>query len=237
MAKHICLICGEEFESGKTNAYSCDKCESKIRLIKKMEMVDKAQRELEKRTGKMKSFKPKRNMSKYVKPVKERVMNGIDNFSSMPEAVVAIQMERIGLKYETQKEIAGKKADFVIPEIKIILEIDGELYHTDEDKSFLRDRQIMAVMDEEWEIVHIHTEEVPMYTWNLREALPFVVTQRNDRFSFRNSMYDSQFLEQFRDLELHLKGVKHYECYNPKQRSNDTIQRYAGRNKANEGGY
>ena len=143
-------------------------------------MVDKAQRELEKRTGKMKSFKPKRDMSKYVKPVKERVMNGIDNFSSMPEVVVAIQMERIGLKYETQKDIAGKKADFVIPEIKIILEIDGELYHTDEDKSFLRDRQIMAVVGEEWEIVHIHTEEVPMYTWNLREALPFVVTQRND---------------------------------------------------------
>ena len=202
MGKHICLICGEEFESGKANAYSCDKCESKIRLIKKMEMVDKAQRELEKRTGK--------------KPVKERVMNGIDNFSSMTEAVVAIQMERIGLKYETQKDIAGKKADFVIPEIKIILEIDGELYHTDEDKSFLRDRQIMAVVGEGWEIVHIHTEEVPMYTWNLRDALPFAATQRNDRFSFRNSMYDSQFLEQFRDLELHLKGVKHYECYNPK---------------------
>lgn len=216
MRKHTCLICGAEFESGKTNAYSCDKCESKIRLIKKMEMIDKAQKELEKRTGKMKSFKPKRDMSRYVKLVKERVMNGIDNFSSMPEAVVAIQMERTGLKYETQKDIAGKKADFVIPEIKIILEIDGELYHTDEDKSFLRDRQIMAVVGEEWEIVHIHTKEVPMYTWNLRESLPFVVAQRNDKFAFRNSMYDSQFLEQFRDLELHLKGVKHYECYNPK---------------------
>lgn len=216
MGKHTCLICGAEFESGKTNAYSCDKCESKIRLIKKIEMIDKAQKELEKRTGKFKSFKPKRNMSRYVKPVKERVMNGTDNFSSMPEAVVAIQMERIGLKYETQKDIAGKKADFIIPEIKIILEIDGELYHTDEDKSFLRDRKIMAVVGEEWEIVHIHTNKIPMYTWNLREALPFVVAQRNERFSFRNSIYDSEFLEQFRDLELHLKGVKHYECYNPK---------------------
>lgn len=216
MGKHTCLICGEDFESGKTNAYSCNKCESKIRLIKKMEMMDKAQKELEKRTGKMKSFKPKRDMSRYVKPVKERVMNGTDNFSSVPEAVVAIQMERIGLKYKTQKDIAGKKADFIIPEIKIILEIDGELYHTDEDKSFLRDRQIMAVVGEEWEIVHIHANEIPMYTWNLREALPFVVTQRNERFSFRNSIYDSEFLEQFRDLELHLKGVEHYECYNSK---------------------
>lgn len=216
MGKHTCLICGVEFENGKTNAYSCDKCENKIRLIKKMEMIDKAQKELEKRTGKMKSFKPKRDMSRYAKPVKERVMSGIDNFSSIPEAVVAIQMERISLKYETQKDIASKKADFIIPEIKIILEIDGELYHTDEDKSFLRDRQIMAVVGEEWEIVHINTKEIPMYTWNLKEALPFIVTQRNERFSFRNSIYDSKFLEQFKDLELHLKGVKHYECYNSK---------------------
>lgn len=211
MGRHTCLICGAEFESGKTNDYSCDKCESKIRLIKKVEMIDKAQKELEKRTGKMKSFKPKRDMSRYVKPVKERVMNGIDNFSSMPEAVVAIQMERIGLKYETQKNIAGKKADFIIPEIKIILEIDGELYHTDEDKSFLRDRQIMAVVGEGWEIVHIHANEIPMYTWNLREALPFVVLQRNDKWRFRDSEFDSDFLMDFDNLEKYLRRQKRNE--------------------------
>lgn len=205
MKKHICLICGTEFESGKTNAYSCDKCENKIRMIKKMEMIDKAQIELEKRTGKMKSFKQKREMSRYVEPVKERVMNGIDNFSSMPEAVVAIQMERIGLKYETQKEIAGRKVDFIIPEIKIILEIDGELYHTDEDKMFLRDRQIMSAVGEKWEIVHIQTQQIPKYTWNLREALPHVVIQRNYQVGFRNSNYDGHFLEEFRDLEFYLK--------------------------------
>lgn len=208
MGKHICLICGEEFESGKTNAYSCDIGESKIRLIKKMEMVDKAQRELEKRTGRMKSFKPKRDMSRYAKPVKERVMNGIDNFSSMPEAVAAIQMERIGLKYETQKDIAGKKADFVMPEIKIILEIDGELYHTDEDKSFLRDRQIMAAVGEEWEIVHINAESVPRYTWNLKEALPYIVEERKEQKVFRDSRCDEYFLEQFRNMELYLKKEK-----------------------------
>lgn len=208
MGKHICLVCGEEFESGKTNAYSCDIGESKIRLIKKMEMVDKAQRELEKRTGRTKSFKPKRDMSRYAKPVKERVMNGIDNFSSMPEAVAAIQMERIGLKYETQKDIAGKKADFVMPEIKIILEIDGELYHTDEDKSFLRDRQIMAAVGEEWEIVHINAESVPRYTWNLKEALPYIVEERKEQKVFRDSRCDEYFLEQFRNMELYLKKEK-----------------------------
>lgn len=179
MEKYTCLICGEKFESGKANVYICDKCDSKIRLTKKIAMVDKAQKELEKRKGKMKSFKPKLDMSEYAKVVKQRVIDGIDNFSSVPEAIIGIQMQRIGLKYKTQKEIAGKKVDFIIPEIKIILEIDGELYHTDENKSFLRDRQIMGAVGEKWEIVHIKAQEIPKYTWNLREALPHVVIQRN----------------------------------------------------------
>lgn len=179
MEKYTCLICGEKFESGKANVYICDKCDSKIRLTKKIAMVDKAQKELEKRKGKMKSFKPKLDMSEYAKVVKQRVIDGIDNFSSVPEAIIGIQMQRIGLKYKTQKEIAEKKVDFIIPEIKIILEIDGELYHTDENKSFLRDRQIMGAVGEKWEIVHIKAQEIPKYTWNLREALPHVVIQRN----------------------------------------------------------
>ncbi len=205
MGKHICVICGNEFESGKSEVYSCEKCQERTRLVKKLEMVDKARKVLEKRKGKMKAYKPKLDMSKYAEKVKERVINGIDNFSSVPEATVAIQMERIKLKYETQKDIAGKKIDFIIPEIKIILEIDGELYHTDEDKAFLRDRQIMACVGEKWEIVHINADEVPLYTWNLREALLFVATERNTKFSFRNSLHDSDYLEQFRDLELYLK--------------------------------
>ena len=210
MKKHACLICGKEFESGKTNVYACDECERKIKLIKKMEMVDKAQKELEKQKCRTRNLKSKLDMYAYANSVKERVVNGIDSLSSMPEAVVAIQMDRIKLKYRTQVDIAGKKVDFVIPEIKIILEIDGELYHTDENKAFLRDRQIMNSVGEEWEIVHINAQEVPLYTWNLRESLPFVVSERNTKFFFRNSAHDSDYLEQFRDLELYLKGVKRY---------------------------
>lgn len=208
MENHICLICGNKFKSGKTEVYLCEKCQGKIKLIKKVEMVDKAKKELEKRKGKMKAYRPKLDMSKYANAVKERVINGVDNFSSIPETVVAIQMERIGLKYQSQKNIAGKRVDFSIPEIKIILEIDGELYHEDENASFIRDRHIMAEVGEEWEIVHIRTDEVPFYTWNLKEALPFIVSERNESNSFRNSRLDDYFLEKFKEMELYLKRIK-----------------------------
>lgn len=205
MNKNICIMCGTEFESDKADIYACEDCQKKMKLIKKMEMIDKARKEMEKRKGRNRSLKPKLDMSKYSDLVKDRVIKEIDNFSSMPEAIVAIQMEHIGLKYEAQKEIAGKKVDFYIPEIKIILEIDGEIYHTDEDKAFLRDRQIMREVGEKWEIVHIKTDEIPKYTWNLREALPFVATQRNENWRFRDSRMDSEFLHDFKDLEFYMK--------------------------------
>ena len=88
-------------------------------------------------------------------------------------------MQRIELEYETQKEIAGKKVDFYLPEIKIALEIDGELYHTDDNTAFLRDRAIMRELGESWEIVHIDAKMVPKYTWNLRDALPYIVSESN----------------------------------------------------------
>ena len=114
-------------------------------------------------------------------------------------------MQKIGLEYETQKEIAGKRVDFYIPEIKIVLEIDGEIYHTDDGKSFLRDRKIMRKIGESWEIVHIEAKDVPKYTWNLRESLKYIVFERNDRLRFRDSQFDSDLLREFKNLELYMK--------------------------------
>ena len=106
---------------------------------------------------------------------------------------------------KTQKEIAGKKVDFYLPEIKIALEIDGELYHTDDNTAFLRDRAIMIELGESWEIVHIDAKMVPKYTWNLRDALPYIVSERNERGCFRDSKLDSDLLQEFKLFESSLK--------------------------------
>lgn len=205
MIKNICTMCGKEYESEEYGTYTCAECEEKINLIKKMEMVDKARKLLEKKIGKSRILKQKIDVSKFSELVKDRAIKGIDKFSSIPEAAVAIQMEKIGLEYETQKEVAGKRVDFYIPELKIILEIDGELYHTDGNKSFLRDREIMREVGEEWEIVHIEASKVPKYTWDLKEALMYVVSERNDKWRFRDSLFDTDLLIEFHNLELYMK--------------------------------
>lgn len=201
---HICVMCGKDYENNTRISYKCSKCEQKLALVKKLEMVDKAEYKLTRVPGK-KRMKNGNDLFKEICSVRKRIANGIDKFSSLQETMVAIQLEKQNIKYESQKEINGKKVDFFLPELKIILEIDGELYHTDENKEFLRDRQIMKGIGEEYEIVHIEADYVPRYTWNLKEALPYIVDQRKEQGIFRDSRYDTCFLEQFRNMELYLK--------------------------------
>lgn len=205
-----CVMCGIEFEE-KESQYYCEKCLDKMKIVKKLEMVDKAEKLIAKKKRNMRRIAETVDVSEFSEIVRKRIMDKVDNFSSVPEVAVAIQMQRIGLSYETQKVIAGKNVDFYLPEIKIILEIDGGLYHTDENKTFLRDRQIMHEVGEEWEIVHIDADLVPKYTWNLKEALPYVVSQRNEQHRFRDSLMDSDFLQDFKNLEFYLKGSKKYD--------------------------
>ena len=114
-------------------------------------------------------------------------------------------MQRIRLNYESQKKIGDAKVDFYIPEIKIILEVDGSIYHSDSNKNFLRDRRIMSVVGEKWEIVHIDANKIPKYSWNLRDGLPYVVSQRNEQWRFRDSEFDSYYLMDFYDFEKYLR--------------------------------
>lgn len=201
---HICVMCGKDYENNSRTSYKCPVCENKIVAVKKLEMIDKAEYKLCKVGGRQR-FKKNIDLSKEVQNVRKRILEKTDSFSSLQEVMVAIQLEKQGIEYETQKEINGKKVDFFMPDLKIILEIDGELYHKDKEKEFMRDRAIMSKIGEEYEIVHIDSECVPRQTWNLKEALPFIVESRNENKMFRDSTLDTFWLEKFRLMELYLK--------------------------------
>lgn len=198
-----CVMCGNEFDD-KNNKYYCNGCLEKMRFVKQSSMVDKAEKLLMKKMGHFERISED-NILECSKIVRKNIENGIDKFSSIPEVAAAIQMQRIRLNYESQKKIGDAKVDFYIPEIKIILEVDGSIYHSDSNKNFLRDRRIMSVVGEKWEIVHIDANKIPKYSWNLRDGLPYVVSQRNEQWRFRDSEFDSYYLMDFYDFEKYLR--------------------------------
>lgn len=221
---HLCAMCGKDFEDNKRTSYKCPECEAKLALLKKVEMLDKAEKKL---LNKPLNYLIKRpiDLSKEVQAIKKRVLDGKDRFSSIQEAMVAIQLERKGIVYESQKKINGRKVDFFLPELKVVLEIDGSLYHTDEDKEFLRDRQIMQSLDNDFQMVHIEADSVPRLTWNLGDALNYILGERKACKIYRDCSWDENLLEEFRSMEIYLAQKEWQKKYVNKaiSRANQTI--------------
>ena len=50
--------------------------------------------------------------------------------------------------------------DFCLPDEKVVIEIDGSIYHTDEDKEFRRDYALKNMLGDGWIIRHIDSDLV-----------------------------------------------------------------------------
>ena len=82
-------------------------------------------------------------------------------YASMPEALAAILMISCGLEIIPQAKIFADKrgaVDFVLPDHKTVVEIDGEIYHRDEEKQWQRDYSIQRALGADWTVLHIPAE-------------------------------------------------------------------------------
>lgn len=85
----------------------------------------------------------------------------VHKYGSTPEAIAAIMLISCGVQIIPQAKIFANKrsaVDFVLPDHKTVIEIDGELYHSDEMKQYLRDVSIRHRLGDEWKVLHIPAE-------------------------------------------------------------------------------
>lgn len=208
----VCVLCGEnnrEFDRKKSN-YICIPCNYKLKIIKQLEIVDKAIKDLKssKTTYEIMTASRKGLFKEAEIKVKKKVKEGMA-FGSKCEAIIALELEREGTAYISQKKIGKNVVDFMLPNDKIIIEVDGSLYHTDEDRDFLRDREVMRDIGEEWEIIRITEDLIPGYVvTNLTESLHHVITQRIEQKRFRDSRNDSFYIQEFVNLQAYLRRCK-----------------------------
>ena len=78
-----------------------------------------------------------------------------EKFGSIPEAMVGIELIRLGYHIYPQHKIGQYHVDFAIPDQKLIVEVDGSLYHSDKAKLLQRDAAIGYIIGFDWVIVHI----------------------------------------------------------------------------------
>ena len=71
--------------------------------------------------------------------------------------MVAIELLKLGYSIIPQQKVTKYKVDFAIPKQKIVIEVDGSLYHK-ERYGGGREATIQLALGMDWRIIHIPAE-------------------------------------------------------------------------------
>ena len=165
----ICSNCGCEYVKRQYNSYKehlCDRCRlSRNRLIKTKKQAQEMENLLKYKTPKEIKF------DKAIEEMKKRVSwdaryercakiaaKRVEAYGSIPEMIVAIELLYCGYSITPQQAIGRYKVDFLIPRQRIVIEVDGGVYHTKQKED--REAVIQLSLGMEWRILHIPAEYI-----------------------------------------------------------------------------
>ena len=183
-----CSVCGSETKSWnylRDLNYTCKTCktvrefsEKETRAfvdeVTKDKRFDRAVERVSKHTGKrFKQYK------RAIEIVKQNLYNE-KWFDSTEEIMAAIELIKNNYKIKHQTTVGRYRVDFLIPEEKIVLEIDGSIYHTSKtkDKETLRDNLIKFNLGDGWEVIRVSDTDLNTNITKLTKAIKGVKEKR-----------------------------------------------------------
>ena len=153
-----CAACGGEVRSRHFNtdkAYLCNLCKHDV--VKRRKAADRALAEQIERAmaeGFGVDYTHYRRFENaaakfgdsYIDAI-ELARKSIEKFDSVPEAVACIELLHIGARVIVHQPVGDFTVDFYLPDEKVVIEIDGSLYHKDADKQWMRDYALDHMLD------------------------------------------------------------------------------------------
>lgn len=198
----LCHKCGAEvptwrYESG--TKYTCKKCKLEERLTqaeaKKPESVEAKKTKLEKAIDRIGARYNLKEYEHAIDTVTKMIEDGGQRvFDSTEEIIVALILVKNDIKFRHQVRFGTRyRADFVLDDMKVVLEVDGDIFHGEDRavKQKIRDDLIIAALGPEWEIIRIKTSALNLNAKRLPKALTEIIKKRK--------MYRSQYNGQLPD--------------------------------------
>jgi very-short-patch-repair endonuclease len=162
----LCCKCGEETLSLsyiRGDKYTCKKCKLEQKLTDKTDAEEnieaKERKYIKAKERVLKSAKPNENV-KYEEAA-EKIHKQLYRpgwFASTEEIATAIILVANNIKTRHQVKFGSRyRADFVLPDMKVVLEIDGVCYHNEftKERETFRDSLIIAALGPGWEVIRI----------------------------------------------------------------------------------
>lgn len=162
----------------------CDKCAERVReqerkeeqeyiRLKKRRMFLRACDILENQHTDMYKYK------EAIEAVEEHISVHPDKYDSAYEVLAAIVLVHERIHVKMQQKIGRYQVDFIIPELLVILEIDGDRHKHRKAYDNRRDNKIKSIVGDAWEIIRINTEYLDQNAKALPNAIDKVLEHRN----------------------------------------------------------
>lgn len=116
-----------------------------------------------------------------IKAVGEYVIENPDKFDSSYEMLAAIILIQNHIHCKMQHKIGKYQVDFLLPEEKVVLEIDGEQHKNQKTYDNQRDAFIKKQLGSEWNIIRIPTNLLDQHADRLWEAIEKVIDHRENK--------------------------------------------------------
>ena len=184
-----CCVCGNEvFSLGyqRGREYTCQTCKDQLYFTEKASRVDRSNEAKDRKfANAVKRIEvaagPKRFKDyEYAIQTVEKKLYREGWFDSTEEIMVAIELIKSGIRARHQVKVSKYRVDFVLPDQKIILEVDGHIFHTKEtrEREKVRDNILILAFGADWEVVHITDDRINEDITKLTPAMKRIVSKR-----------------------------------------------------------
>lgn len=190
----ICSVCHKNevptwsYERGKR--YICKECKSICASVKKDDKINDSFDSKEKKFNNAVSrIKKKANdFLSYEKAI-DTIHKKLHNdkwFESTEEIMVAIELVKNNVKARHQVQFGPYRVDFLIPDYKIVLEVDGRVYHGDSESKKERDRDnlILLSLGPDWEVIRISDD---ILNQNITKLITAIIKIKEERKRIRSN--------------------------------------------------
>lgn len=180
---HICGTAVYSWSYTRGTQYICKDCRAELVRQTREEgnliSTDKKEKKLKnaiKRISKVTNISAYENAIRLVK----KNLNKPGWYQSTEEIMVALELVRRGVKAHHQVKIFDYSVDFILPDMKVALEIDGKLFHGKDRLEYQtkRDEAIANKLGDGWEIIRITTDNINMNVTKLITGINAVLKRR-----------------------------------------------------------
>lgn len=159
-----CSRCGRKVKRtmyGRNKIFICDACalgEKKKHEALRQEFLDEIETKGERRFKAAieelrKQVKDIKRYDKAIKAARAR----LEKYGSIPEAMVAIELLKLGYSIVPQQKVGGYRVDFYVPKERFVVEVDGEIFHRN-NRNKDREAIVQVTLGLDVKIIHIPAE-------------------------------------------------------------------------------